>query len=124
MSYAALELLGAPAPAMARSTRLRLDARPFTPAPPRRPGTSGRPRVNGGRLPPLSAVLTERSTRRRRVSVPGRYGEGARHIELALATGTAAWQRPGSPAVPLRWVLVRDPCGCADPQAPLPTERL
>lgn len=47
MGYAALELLGALVPTMTCITRLRLDARLFTPAPPRRPGTVGRPRVKG-----------------------------------------------------------------------------
>src|SRR3954465_1826518 len=36
---------------------LRLDARLFTPAPERTPGTVGRPRVAGDRLPNLDAVL-------------------------------------------------------------------
>src|SRR5215210_6940513 len=49
--YAALDLLGALLPTMTCITRLRLDARLFTPAPPRRPGTRGRPRVRGERLP-------------------------------------------------------------------------
>lgn len=49
-----------------------------------------------------------------------RGGAGAREIELA--TGTAVWQPPGLPVVALRWVLVRDPCGCFDPQALLATD--
>ena len=120
MSYAALELLGALTSRMTCITRLRLDARLFTPAPPRRPGTMGRPRVKGERLPLLSAVLVDRTTPWQRVTVPGWYGGGARDIELA--TGTAVWHHPGMPVVPLRWVLVRDPFGCFDPQALLCTD--
>jgi len=120
MSYAALELLGALGPTMTCIARLRLDARLFTPAPPRRPGTIGRPRVKGERLPLLSDVLTDATTVWQRVTVPGWYGEGAREIELA--TGTAVWQHPGLPVVPLRWVLVRDPFGRFDPQALLCTD--
>jgi len=123
MSFAALELLGALAPTMTCITRRRLDARLFTPAPPRRPGTNGRPRVKGERLPLLAAVLTDRTTAWQRVTMPGWYGEGTRDIELA--TGTAVWHHPGLPGLPvlpLRWVLVRDPCGHFDPQALLATD--
>ena len=120
MRYAALELLGALAPTMACITRLRLDARLFTPAPPRRPGTNGRPRVKGERLPLLSTVLTDATTLWQRVTVPGWYGEGAREIELA--TGTAVWHHGGLPVLPIRWVLVRDPFERFDPQALLCTD--
>src|SRR5829696_865082 len=52
MGFAALELLAA----LSRRgviciTRLRLDAALYKPAPPRRPGTKGRPRTKGARLP-------------------------------------------------------------------------
>ena len=119
-SFAAIDLLAALAPRMTCVTRLRLDARLFTPAPTRRPGTNGRPRLKGERLPLLSAVLTDPATAWQRVTVAGWYGEGAREIELA--TGTAVWHHPGLPLVPLRWVLVRDPLGRFDPQALLSTD--
>ena len=120
MSFAALELLGALTAQMTCITRLRLDARLFTPAPPRRPGTNGRPRVKGERLPLLSAVLTDARTVWQRVTIAGWYGEGAREVELA--TGTAVWHHGGLPVLPLRWVLVRDPRGRFDPQALLATD--
>jgi len=120
LSFAALELLGALAPTMTCITRLRLDARLFAPAPPRRPGTTGRPRVKGERLPLLSTVLTEATTTWARVTIAGWYGEGAREIDLA--TGTAVWYQHGRPVLPIRWVLVRDPHGRFDPQALLSTE--
>jgi hypothetical protein len=101
-------------------TRFRLDARLFAPAPPRRPGTNGRPRVKGERLPLLSAVLADAATAWTRVTVPGWYGEGPRDIELA--TGTAVWHQGGKPVLPLRWVLVRDPLGRFDPQALISTD--
>jgi hypothetical protein len=119
-SFAALDLLAALAPHMTCVTRLRLDARLFTPAPSRRPGTNGRPRKKGERLPLLSTVLTDPTTVWQRVTVAGWYGEGARDIELA--TGTAVWHHPGRPLVPPRWVLVRDPVGRFDPQALLSTD--
>jgi hypothetical protein len=40
-------------------TRLRLDAALYEPAPPRRPGQIGRPRIKGERLPNLSAVVED-----------------------------------------------------------------
>lgn len=125
MSFAALELLGALAlgacaPAMTCITRLRLDARLFAPAPPRRPGTKGRARVKGERLPLLSAVLTDAATSWERVTIAGWYGEGIRDVELT--SGTAVWYRSGLPVLPIRWVLVRDPLGRFDPQALLSTD--
>jgi hypothetical protein len=119
-NFAAMELLSALMPRMTCITRLRLDARLFAPAPPRRPGTIGRPRVKGERLPMLSAVLTDAATRWRRVTVAGWYGAGPRVVDLA--TGTGVWHHPGLPTIPLRWVLVRDPQGRFDPQALLSTD--
>ena len=119
-SFAAIDLLAALAPRMTCVTRLRLDARLFLPAPPRRPGTNGRPRLKGERLPLLSAALTDATTVWQRVTVAGWYGEGPRDIDLA--SGTAVWHHPGMPLVPLRWVLVRDPLGRFDPQALLSTD--
>ncbi|WP_262266505.1 hypothetical protein, partial [Microvirga yunnanensis] len=44
--------------------RLRLDAALYEPAPWRRPGTAGRPRTKGARMPTLSEVLKRTSTLR------------------------------------------------------------
>jgi hypothetical protein len=120
MSFAALELLAALAPEMTCITRLRLDAQLYAPAPLRSPGTPGRPRKKGTRLPSLAAHLVDPVTRWERVTVPGWYGEGPREIELA--TGTAAWYHGGLPVLPIRWVLIRDPLGRFDSQALLATE--
>ena len=59
-------------------TGLRLDAALYRPAPPRRPGTIGRPRTKGERLPTLAEVLADKTTRWQQVTVPGWYGEGDR----------------------------------------------
>lgn len=88
-------------------TRLRLDAALYEPAPSRPPGTNGRPRTKGVRLPTLAATLTAEDTLWRRLTVPGWYGAGERVIEIA--SGTAVWRHGGMPVVPIRWVLVRDP---------------
>jgi hypothetical protein len=120
-SFAALDFLAA----LARHglicvTRLRLDAALYEPAPPRRPGTVGRPRTKGARLPNLSAVLADAGTRWAEVAVPGWYGEGERVVEVC--SGTAVWCHAGLPVVPIRWVLLRDPRGRFDPQALLCTD--
>jgi hypothetical protein len=58
-------------------TRLQLDAALFEPDPPRLPGTIGRARTKGARLPNLSDVLADASTGWQAIVVPGWYGAGA-----------------------------------------------
>lgn len=101
-------------------TRLRLDAALYDPAPPRLPGTIGRPRKKGVRRPTLSKILTDPGTIWQQVSVPGWYGMGERRIEIA--TATAVWHHFGLPAVPIRWVLIRDPENRFEPQGLLCTD--
>jgi hypothetical protein len=101
-------------------TRLRLDAALYRPAPPRQPGTIGRPRTKGERLPTLTEVLADKTARWQRVTVPGWYGEGERVVEIC--SDTAVWRHSGMPVVPIRWVLLRDPCRRFDPQALLCTD--
>ena len=101
-------------------TRLRLDAALYEPAPLRLPGTLGRPRRKGARLPTLAQVLAAESTPWQLVQVPGWYGAGERMIEIASAT--AVWQHGGLPVVPIRWVLIRDPENRFAPQALLCTD--
>jgi hypothetical protein len=101
-------------------TRLRLDAALYEPAPFRPPGTNGRPRKKGKRLPTLRHLLNHEATRWQRLSVPGWYGEGARLIEVC--SRTAVWYHTGLPPVPIRWVLIRDPLRRFDPQALLCTD--
>ena len=101
-------------------TRLRLDAALYEPAPPRLPGTIGRPRKKGARLPTLRDVLAAESTHWRSVRVAGWYGAGERAVEIASAT--AVWRHGGLPVVPIRWVLIRDPERRFAPQALLCTD--
>jgi DDE superfamily endonuclease len=101
-------------------TRLRLDAALYEPAPFRPPGTNGRPRKKGKRLPTLRRVLADRTTRWQRLTVPGWYGEGDRLIEIH--SRTAVWYHTGLAPVPIRWVLIRDPAQRFDPQALLCTD--
>jgi hypothetical protein len=115
---AALDLLGSVRRQMCAVTRL--DARLFDPAPPRRPGTIGRPRLIGERQPTLARRLADPHTRWQAITVAGWYGGEDRVV--AVATGTAVWHHPGLPLVPLRWVLARDPVGEFRPQAFLCTD--
>jgi hypothetical protein len=119
-SYAALDLLHAVRGRVCVVARLRLDARLFDPPPPRTPRTIGRPRVVGTRQPTLAQRVDRPDTGWRRVEVDGWYGGGGRAVEVA--SGTAVWHHTGLPAVPLRWVLVRDPRGAFEPQALLCTD--
>jgi DDE superfamily endonuclease len=102
---------------------LRMDAGLYASAPPRRPGTNGRPRVKGERLPKLAQVLKDAQTPWQRVLV--RWYNGRRRA-LDVTSGTAVWYRIGQPVLPIRWVLVRDPRGRLDPRAyfsTCPTDR-
>ena len=99
-AYAALEWLGRVREQVTAITRLRLDARLYEPAPPRKPGTRGRPRKKGERLPALEEVLTDPRTCWRRVRLSEWYGRGEREMEIT--TGTAVWFHGGMPVVPLR----------------------
>jgi len=101
-------------------TRLRLDAALYEPAPPRKPGQIGRPRLKGKRLPNLSAVVEDPATAWTPITVSDWYGEGERVVEIV--TATAVWYSTGLYAVPLRWTLVRDPRGTFATQALLCTD--
>ncbi len=100
--------------------RLRLDAALYEPAPPRRPGQMGRPRLKGERLPNLSAVAQNPSTVWEPAKIANWYGSGERTIEIA--SQTAVWYSTGLFAVPIRWVLIRDPEGRFKTQALLCTD--
>jgi hypothetical protein len=101
-------------------SRLRLDAALYEPAPPRKPGQIGRPRLKGERLPNLSVVAEDPSTSWKPAKIPNWYGSGKRMVEIA--TSTAVWYSTGLFAVPLRWVLVRDPQSQFKTQALLCTD--
>src|SRR5438067_4981245 len=122
-TYAALELLadaaGLPHPVTV-ITRLRLDAALYAPAPPRPPGTKGRPRRKGARQPTLAQRLTDPDTAWQPLTVPW-YGGAPAVVEVA--TGTAVWYHGGLPTVGLRWVLLRAPDGRFEPQALLSTDQ-
>ena len=88
-------------------TRLRLDAALYEPAPPRRPYQIGRPRLKGERLPNLSVVAEDPAIVWKLTTLANWYGSGERMVEIA--SETAVWYSTGLFAVPVRWVLIRDP---------------
>ena len=123
-AYASLRLLAScrrflPKP-VTFVTRLRLDAALYDPAPPRRAGQIGRPRLKGKRLPNLALVAEDPNTAWAGATVEDWYGGEERSVEVA--SGTAVWYSTGLPAVPIRWVLVRDPQGEFKTQALLCTD--
>jgi len=123
-SYAALELLDSlltlPEPVY-MVTQLRLDAALYEPAPEPKRGTVGRPRKKGKRLPKLSEVLAAEQTVWQTVTVDNWYGQGPTQVEIT--SDTAVWYHGGMPAVPIRWVLIRDPKGKFETRALLCTDQ-
>ena len=99
--------------------RLRMDAALYAPAPPRQPGQNGRPPLQGARRPSLKALLDHDQVSWTNATVVW-YDGATRTVELT--SQTAVWYRSGKPAVPLRWVLIRDPQGAFTPQALLCTD--
>lgn len=102
-------------------TRLRLDAALYEPAPDRLPNQIGRPRKKGARLPTLKHALLNPKTNWTTLTIRNWYGEGRRVIEVC--SDTAVWYHSGQPAVPVRWVLIRDPKGKFRSQALLCTDQ-
>jgi hypothetical protein len=100
--------------------RFRLDAALYTPAPKRAPGTNGRPRKKGQRLPTLAQVAESTRTTWHQVTILDWYGEGRRRVEIV--SNTAIWFHNGQPPLPIRWVLIRDPKGKFKTQALLCTD--
>ncbi len=103
-SFAALDLLAALSPRMTCITR-----------PTGCPALALAPAA----VPALHHVLGRRATEWTRLTVPAWYGETSRDIEVT--SDTAVWYSHGV-ALPIRWVLVRDPFGRFDPQALLCTD--
>lgn len=100
-------------------TRLRLDAALYTPAPLRRTGQVGRPRLKGKRLPTLAKCLNDSEMNWQSVMVT--WYEGKERC-LEIASGTAIWYHTGKLPVAIRWILIRDPEGKFASQALLSTD--
>ena len=85
-------------------TKLRKDASLYQPAPPRRSGQIGRPRVVGARLPSPTTVLDDPATQWTSYRATG---SDSSTTMVELASGVALWYHGGPPQVPIRWVVVR-----------------
>jgi hypothetical protein len=119
-SFAAIDLIAALRRHVCLVTRLRIDASLFAPAPPRRAGQMGRPRVKGRRLPAFKAVLADPKTAWVPITVTDWHGGKSRMLEIV--SDTAVWYNSGLPPASIRWVLVRDPTGEREPQCFLSTD--
>jgi hypothetical protein len=73
------------------------------------------PRLKGERLPNLSEVEKEPTTVWEPTTIASCYGSEDRTVEIA--SQTAVWYSTGLFAVPVRWVLIRDPEGEFESQA-------
>ena len=117
-AYAALDFLSAMQHLkLTFVTRLRMDAALYEPAPPY--SGKGRPRKKGQRLPTLAQVLQNANTLWTTVSLAWYDGQVR---EMQMTSATAVWFHFGKQALPIRWVLVRDPQGDYDPIALLSTD--
>jgi hypothetical protein len=123
-SYAALELLNglrSLAEPVYMVTQLRLDAALYEPAVQHKSKPVGRPRKKGVRLPTLKAILANPKTGWQQITIDNWYGRGPTQIEIT--SDTAVWYHNGLPAVPIRWVLIRDPQAKFEPRALLCTDQ-
>ena len=87
---------------------LRLDARLFERPSRLRQMAKGRPPLVGVRLPNLAEVVLSSTTLWHRSRVTW---YGATTAVMDWTTGTALWYSTGTPPLPIRWILVRDPSG-------------
>ena len=71
-------------------------------------------------MPNLSEVAQNPATAWEPTTIANWYGSGERSVEIASAT--AVWYSTGLLAVPVRWVLIRDPEGGFKTQALLCTD--
>ncbi len=119
-SYSVIDLLTALRGRVTFITRLRLDAALYGPAPAQKKGQKGRPPKKGNRLPTLEQVAQSPHTQWQEVVFSEWYGLSQK--TMLLATGTALWYHSGKEALPIRWVLLRDPEGKLKTTALLSTD--
>ena len=88
----------------------------FAPTAKRTSRTMGRPAQKGPALPKLKTLLSNPTTSWTKMIASAWYGH-AEGKTLEITSDIALWYRPGTPVLPVRWVLVSDPDGKRDPQA-------
>jgi hypothetical protein len=120
-SFAVLDLLTAVKDQVTVVSQIRLDAALYKRAAAKKPGQMGRPRKKGLRLPTLQAIIDNPKTKWKRLQIKHWYGEKDREIEIV--SGKCVWYHVGKQAVPIRWVIIRDPRQKFETQALLCTNR-
>lgn len=122
-SFAVLDLLAliSQKPGVSLLTRLRMDAEVWDAAPERQAHQVGRPRVKGARRKSPQARLEDPATRWEKIEVANWSGGGKREVEVY--SECAVWDKSGFQAVPMRWVLIRDPQGKFKAQTLMSTNR-
>ncbi len=120
-SFAVLDLLTAVKDQVTVVSRIRLDAALYKRAAAKKPWQMGRPRKKGIRLPTLQAVIDHRQTKWKRLVIKHWYGEESREIEIV--SGKCVWYHVGKEAVPIGWVIIKDPRQKFETQALLCTKR-
>ncbi len=99
--------------------KLRKDASLYQPAPARRPGQIGRPRVVGARLPSPTAVLDDPATQWTTYLATGSDGNTT---TVELTSDRAVWYHGGPPPLATRWVVIKNLEGRLRPCALLCTD--
>lgn len=105
--------------------RFRWDAALYDPPPPPVPGKRGPKPKKGKRQPSLKERAADPSAAWQTFRV--RWYEGV-HKPVQILSGVSLWYKAGTPPVPIRWVIVRDPNRrfedtpilCTDLQVPEP----
>jgi len=119
-SYACYKLLDSLPQKVEMITRLRLDARLFDFPPPRPKGKRGPNQIIGDRQLILKERLIHQKTKWITLVLPHWYGHQQK--ELLICTGKAIWYKPSFAAVPIRWILIKDPNGKLRPMSLLCTD--
>jgi hypothetical protein len=100
-------------------SRLRLDARLHAFPAPHAPRRRGPKPLKGKRLPSLNARVQEALAHGKDLEIPW-YGGTTRRVRVLSNTGL--WYTPGERPVAIRWVLIVDPHGEAEPMAVFSTD--
>ena len=122
-SYAVIKLLAATLDKVTWITPLRMDAALYDFPPVLKLGEKrpvGRPPKKGERQLSLKERLSDPNTQWKTVILHPWYSQASKKMEIA--SGTCIWYRGGQGAVPIRWVLIRDPEGDLDTFALLSTD--
>ena len=115
-SYATYKLLGgAPRVGVEMIVRMRLDSRLFHFPPPPQKWKRGPKPIVGKRQLSLDQRVRDGRIRWTKASFDKWYGRKQKQMEFC--SQTALWYKSGIPAVPIRWVLIRDPEAKLDPIA-------